>query len=481
MNTHQQRLAKGFNWLGSATIIARIVDSVTILVMLLFLTKHQVGMASLVLSAGMIIEAFNGLGTGEALLQAPAVSRPQLDALFWYIIGAALIVSTLSLLAAPWIAAIFRSPGMAIYFLALAIKQPLVGAALIPLALLNRDLQYERIATVNVCATLAAAVTRLVLGALGAGTWALVAGYAASGFYILIGAMIARPFLPRCRFQLSSIKPLMRFGMRAATANIAEQMFKNVDYLLIGWIYGATPLAIYRVAFDIAMEPSMAVATLVNRTALPIFMRVATVPGALAEILTWSLRRVTTLVAPLMTGLMLCAAPLTALIHDQQGKTYAAAALPLTLLAAAAVLRVVSQLLPTIMLVSNKPGLAARLSLTIFLLLAAGILIVGHFLPAQSGIVAISALWLGIYPAFLVWGLVYLNRHWSVRAPALARCLVAPLTAICAMAVLVLLFDHVTGIVDPWTRIAVTVVAVLLAHAGLFFWARRESKEAVLF
>ena len=62
-NTHQQRLATGFNWLGGATIIARVVDSATILVMLLFLTKHQVGMASLVLSAGMIIEAFNGLGT----------------------------------------------------------------------------------------------------------------------------------------------------------------------------------------------------------------------------------------------------------------------------------------------------------------------------------------------------------------------------------------------------------------------------------
>ena len=481
MNTHHQRLATGFNWLGGATIIARVVDSATILIMLLFLTKHQVGMASLVLSAGMIIEAFNGLGTSEALLQAQTVSRSQLDTLFWYIIGAALAVSTITLFAAPWLAAIFGSPGMAIFFLALAIKQPLVGAALIPLALLNRDLQYERIATVNVCATLAAAITRLVLGALGAGTWALVAGYTASGFYILIGAMIARPFVPRFHFHLSSITPLMRFGVRAATANIAEQMFKNVDYLLIGWMYGATPLAIYRVAFDIAMEPAMAVATLVNRTALPIFMRVASAEGSLAEILTWSVRKVTTLVAPLMTGLMLCAAPLTALIHDQQGKTYAAAALPLTLLAAAAMLRVMSQLLPTIMLVSNKPGLAARLSLAIFVLLAAGILIVGHVLPAQQGIVAISALWLGLYPALLAWGYLYLHRHWSVQALALAQCLGAPLTAICAMAASVLSLRHIVGMTDPLAQIAVVAVAVLMTYVGLILYDRRGRKEAVLF
>jgi O-antigen/teichoic acid export membrane protein len=478
-NPYQQRLTKGFNWLGGATIIARVVDSATILVMLLFLSKHQVGVASMVLSAGMIIEAFNGLGTSEALIQAHTVTRSQLDTLFWYILGAALLVGAVTLLAAPWIAVIFGSPGMAIFFLALAIKQPVVGAALIPLALLNRDLRYERIATVNVCATLAAAVTRLALGALGAGTWALVAGYAASGVYILIGATIARPFLPQLHFRLSSIAPLIRFGARAATANVAEQMFKNVDYLLIGWMYGATPLAIYRVAFDIAMEPAMAVATLVNRTALPIFMRVAAAQGQLADILTWSLRKVTTLVAPIMTGLIIGAAPLTALIRDQQGRTYAAAALPLMLLAAAAVLRVMSQLLPTVMLVSNKPGLAARLSLTIFSLLAVGILIVGHYLPAQRGIVAIAALWLGIYPALLAWGYSYLHRHWSLRAVDLARCLAAPLAAVGAMAVLVLSVRRLTGLMDPRAQIAMVAIAVLLTYAGLFLYGRRETRDAV--
>ena len=480
MNTHQQRLSKGFNWLGGATIIARIVDSVTILVMLLFLTKHQVGMASLVLSAGMIIEAFNGLGTSEALIQARDVSRSQLDSIFWYVIGAALIVSAATLIAAPWIAAIFGAPGMAVFFLALAIKQPVVGAALIPLALLNRDLQYERIATVNVCATLAAAVTRLVLAVMGAGTWALVAGYAASGFYILVGAMIARPFLPRWHFQLSQVRPLIQFGGRAAAANISEQMFKNVDYLLIGWMYGATPLAIYRVSFDLAMEPAMAVATLVNRTALPIFMKVAAAEGQLADIFAWSLRKVTTMVAPVMIGLMLGADQLSALIHDQQGRSYAAAALPLKLLAVAAILRVMSQLLPTVMLVSGKPGLAARLSMTIFVFLAIGILAVGHFLPAQSGIVAIAALWLCLYPALLIWGYNYLHRFWAVQLGALARCLVAPLMACFALVLCVFVLHLMIGFYDARAQLAEVIVSVLLSYAGLFLYGQQRDRKAVL-
>jgi O-antigen/teichoic acid export membrane protein len=81
---------------------------------------------------------------------------------------------------------------------------------------------------------------------------------------------LARPLWPGFRFQMSTILPLVRFGMRAAASNIFEQIFKNVDYLLIGWFYGASQLAVYRVAFDVTMEPAMAVGTLVNRTALPV-------------------------------------------------------------------------------------------------------------------------------------------------------------------------------------------------------------------
>ena len=191
MDSHHGHLARGFNWLGGATIVAKVLDFSTILAALLFLTKEQVGVASLVVSIAMVVEAFDGLGTGEALVQARSVSRLQLDTLFWFVIGAAALVAGLTLLAAPGIAAIYGVAGMQAYFISAAIKQPLVGAALIPLAMMSRDLQYERIAIVNVFATWAAALTRLGLAVAGTGAWAIVGGYAASGLYVLIGALLA--------------------------------------------------------------------------------------------------------------------------------------------------------------------------------------------------------------------------------------------------------------------------------------------------
>lgn len=477
--SHQRHLGRGFNWLGGATIIAKVIDFSTILAVLLFLTKQQVGIGSLVVSIAMIIEAFDGLGASEALVQAESVTRRQLDTLFWFVVGVAIVVAGFTLLAAPWIEAVYGVAGMAGYFIAAAIKQPLVGAALIPLALMNRDLQYERIAIVNVAATLASALTRLGLAASGAGAWALVAAYAASGMFTLIGAMVARPFWPRPGFNWSDIRPLISFGARASASNVLEQLFKNVDYLLIGWFYGAAPLAVYRVAFDVAMEPSMAIGTLVNRTALPVFARVAVVKAQLAEALTWSLRRLVVLTAPLMTALILTADPLTAMIHDEAGNDYSAAAVPLKLLAAAGLLRVTSQLLFPLLIGSGRPAAAARLSAVTLLLLTAGILVAGFSFPAATGIVAVSAVWFGVYPILLIWGTRYLRQHWDISTGDLAQAFIVPLASITAMVLVVEVADLLVGSVNSAIRIGIVVAVMALTYAGLILHARRESAASL--
>jgi len=478
-DSYRRHLGRGFNWLGGATLIARVVDLSTILAVLLFLTKQQVGIGSLVVSIGMVIEALDGLGTSEALVQARTLAREQLDTLFWFVLGAAGVVGALTLLAAPAIEAVYGIVGLATYFLAVAAKQPLVGAALIPLAIMNRDLQYERIAVVNVCATLAAAATRLGLAIAGAGAWAVVGGYTSSGLYILLGAMLARPFRPRLQFRMPLILPLVRFGMRATASNIFEQIFKNVGNLLVGWFYGAAQLAIYRVAFDVAMEPAMTVGTLVNRTALPVFARVSLHRDQFVQSLTWSLGRIAVLVGPLMVALILVASPLTAAIHDGLGNSYAAAALPLKLLAAAALLRVCSQLLFPVMMGSGRPGTAARLSATALLLLSAGILTAGLCLPAERGIVAVAAIWLATYPLLLVWGACYLRRNWGIGTATLARTFLAPLIGIAAMVLIVETATFVIGSRAPWVRIGIVLTVTALTYAGLFLHAGKQRQQAV--
>ena len=470
---HRRHLARGFNWLGGATLIAKVTDFSTIVVVLLYLTQQQVGIGSLVMSFGMMIEAFDGLGTGDALLQAAEGGRQQLDSLFWYIIGVAVIVSTLTLAAAPLVQILYHQPGMAAYFIAIAVKQPLVGAAMIPLALLNRELCFERIAIINVAATFGAALVRLVIALLGGGTWALVGGFLASGVFILAGSLWARPFIPGLRFSFSAIQPLVRFGLRSSGAHIFEQIFKNIDSLLVGWFYGPTPLALYSVVFGLAMEPAMAVGALVNRTALPVFARVAAAPAQLKAALLWSLQRLTTLVAPFMAALVLLALPLTSLLHDSQGHSYAAGALPLQILAAAAMLRVTTQLLTPVLLASGKPGTAAGLSGVTLTMLTVAILVTGLTCHTSLGLIAVAAAWFAVYPPLLGWGANYLRRQWDISLRELLRPFLAPGLGIVAMVVATEALRLLPWGERPAVRIASVVAATGLAYAGLLLQAKR--------
>ena len=469
---HRAHLGRGFNWLGGATIIAKVTDFATILAVLLYLTKAQLGTGSLVIAFGMIVEAFDGLGTGDALVQAPDIARRQLDTLFWFILAVAVAMAGATLLAAPLVARLYGVPGIAGLFLVVALKQPLVAAAVIPLARLNRGLRYEAIAVVNLGATFGAAGTRLAIAIAGGGAWALAGGYLASGVFILAGAGLASPFRPRLRFRFGDISPLLRFGLRSASANIFEQVFKNIDFLLVGWFYGAAALALYRVAFDVAMEPAMAIGTIINRAALPVFARAAAVPAHLTDALLWSLRRVAVLNAPLMMGLCLMAGPLMRLLHDAQGQSYAAAAWPLRILALAAILRIVSQLITPVLVGTGRPGRAAWVAAATLGLLSLGIVAAGLYFPARSGIIAVSCVWFAAYPPLLGWGAWYLHRHWRIGFGALLRPFLAPGAGIAGLVLLDVVGRSVLG-QGAVAEIGIALGATLLAYAGLFWHARR--------
>jgi len=474
MEGHQQHLRRGFNWLGGATILAKITDVATILLVLRFLTKEQVGAGSLVVAFGAVIEALDGLGTSTALVQAPSLSRLQLDSLFWVILLGACVVSGMVLLAAPWIASLYGIAGVAAYFLAIAIKQPLVGAAVIPMAMLQRGLQYERIALVNVGSTFAAALTRLGLAIAGGGAWAIVIAFAASGLFTLIGATLASPFRPQLRISVPAVAPLLRFGLRATMSGLCEQMINNVHHLLVGWFYGAAALAEFRVGFDLAMEPANAAGTLISRTALPVFAKLAAVRDQLVQALTWSLRKLLAVVAPLTAAIVLAADPITSMIHDEQQRNYASASVPLKLLAVAALLRVVAQLAYPVVYASGRPHLAVRFSVTTLLLLGLGMLLVGVTAPAALGLVAMSTVWLVVPPLLLLWEAHYLHRHWGVKFQDLVRTLRAPIVAVVMLVLTVEASRHLIGIGRPAVQVGVVAGLALLTCLILL---RREPPQ----
>src|ERR1700709_1641142 len=106
------QIKRGFVWLGAASVVTRVLDAVFTLGVLWLVSREQLGLATLAWSVGVFIEAFNGLGIGTALIQAPEVDDGLLSDAFWYTLGVAVLLVAVVWLAAPGLSSVWDNPAL---------------------------------------------------------------------------------------------------------------------------------------------------------------------------------------------------------------------------------------------------------------------------------------------------------------------------------------------------------------------------------
>lgn len=371
-NEGHANIRRGFVWLGAASVVARVLDTASVLVVMWFVTREQVGVATLAWSVAVFLEAMNGLGLHAALLQARDVSNERLTAAFWYTMGIATVVMAVVCLGSSSFADWYGEPVLSWMLIAATTKLWFVGGALIPLNQLNRETKFERIAAVSTLATLGSGLLTCALAASGLQAWSLVIGQVSHGLFTCIGANLAHPFRPRGRPNFALIYDDIRFGIKAASASILYHFYRNADYYLIGRLLGTGAVGVYRVAFDVAMQPTLAVLTVVNRSALPVYARLSDDLAALQKAFLWTLRNLALLLAPVTAVLVFFAEDLLRWVN--RGEWLDAAPM-VRWLAIAAFVRSIAQTFPQLFLALKRPSLALWDSLFTMVLLVSFLVI----------------------------------------------------------------------------------------------------------
>jgi O-antigen/teichoic acid export membrane protein len=386
-------IRRGFLWLGAASVVARVLDAGTVLVVMWFVSREQIGIATLAWSVAVFLEAMNGLGLGAALLQARDTSHARLTAAFWFTLGLATLLVVLVSGASGALARWFGEPQLVPMLIVGSTKLWFVGGALVPLNQLNRATQFERIAAVSTLATLGAGLVTCGLAIGGLQAWSLVLGQVSHGLFTCIGALVAHPFRPRGPARFALIRDDIKFGIKAASGVVINNLYRNADYYLIGRILGTSALGGYRVAFDLAMTPTIAVLTVVNRAALPVYARLSDDLVALRDAFLWTLKSLGVLLAPVTAILFFMPEDLLRLASKDE---WLDAAPMVRWLSLAALVRCIAHTYPQLFHALKRPVLALYESLfsmvVLVALLSAGLLLWGQ---AYGPLVATWA-WAGL-------------------------------------------------------------------------------------
>ena len=138
------------------------------------LTPGDFGLVSMAAAVAAFLVLFLDMGLGSAIVQDAALTREQVNTLFW--INAALGLTLAGVMAAlaPLVARFYGQPALAGVTMVLASTFVLSGLSVQHSALLRRQMRFSALSAIDVVSTVIGLVTVVVSGVLGAGYWALV-------------------------------------------------------------------------------------------------------------------------------------------------------------------------------------------------------------------------------------------------------------------------------------------------------------------
>jgi PST family polysaccharide transporter len=121
--------------------------------------------------------------------------------------------------------------------------------------LLQRRMQFGRVATIEVASSAVGFATALTVAWHGGRYWALVAGDVAYQLASSVSIWFAARWMPGLPVWAPGTGALLRFGAHLTGSSFLNYWLRNTDNLLIGRYRGATELGLYDKAYQLLMMP----------------------------------------------------------------------------------------------------------------------------------------------------------------------------------------------------------------------------------
>jgi PST family polysaccharide transporter len=440
----------------------RVLDAGGSLLAFQFLSRADVGLAALAWSFSVALEAFNGLGVGYVIVRQKELTHGELSGIFWF--STLLGVAAVAIMAAvgPFLAVFYADWRLYPMIVTSAAKLIFVGAALVPLQVLTRDLHFKVSGAAQTIATFGEAITKVVLVVAGFGAWGLVLANLARGVFLCLALWWLAPFRPVLQAADTAVRQAIRFGLRVSAAGIPYQLYRNMDNLLIGRVLGTSVLGIYQTAFQLGMTPLEIVSQLVNRVQFPIYSALRTRPAELAQALNRSARTLFLFLGPVAALLCFGSADILAMIGH--GRWLPAVPL-IQVLAWASLLRGVSQLFPQVYIATGHPKYAIVDALLTGATLIAGFALALALVPAAQGAMWVALVWLISYPIPLFAHTIMIRRCVPTGVGGMVRELVRPAIGVALVALLLAIGSQFRGAIgSPILTLALLIALTAGGH-----------------
>lgn len=264
-------VVQGVGWSYASAILSGVLRILALSVLARLLSPREFGLLGIAMIFVNFSERIAQVGLGPALVQRIQVTqRHCIAAAYVGILGGVAIFAVLWV-GSPFIAEFFKEPEVVSLLRALGILFVLEGLAVVPDSILQRQLRFRALMTIeNVSYALGSGALSILLAWMGFGVWSLVAGVIAVRAFrvIMLNVLVPQPVtLTDCRRE---IRDLLGMGAGYSLGRILNFCALYGDNFVIGRMLGTVPLGIYSRAYQLMSIPSMYFAQVLDRVLFPV-------------------------------------------------------------------------------------------------------------------------------------------------------------------------------------------------------------------
>jgi len=371
--------------------ITQILSWLSTLVVARLLTPTDyglVGMAGVYLG---LIDLVNEFGLGTVIVQRRNLDENRLACLGGLSVMLGAIFFAISVALAGPLAGFFGQTSVRLIVIILSTRFVTSGFRVLPRSLLQRDLEFRKLAWIDGAEAVALTGTTLLLAVLGLRYWALVLGALCSGLLATVMTMVWRPHRLAWPRDFQSIAGEVSFGWQIVVSRVAWYAYSNADFAVVGRVLGAIAMGAYTFGWNIASIPVDRISGLLNRVTYAVFAAVQDDKAALKRYLLHLTEGLALIAFPVSIGLALVTDDFVLAVL---GPHWRPAIAPLRLLAIAAPVRSIAVLYTQILLATGQ----AKRNMQ-FTLVAVCVLPALFYLGSRWGTAGVALVWVVGYPA----------------------------------------------------------------------------------
>jgi len=318
MKDLKEKVINSLQWTVSSQILRETLQVFITIVLARLLEPKDFGLVAMSASFMVFIDHFTTMGLWGPLIQMDNIGKKHYSTAFYSMLFFNTLLFLITYLSAPYVASFFKENILTLIIRLGALNFFLTTFSLIPTVILERKLQYNKIAFVEITKKIIIGITAITLALKGYGVWALVIAGLIGNSITLPALFIMTRWTPNLLFDFATLKEMLRFGTIVTFSGLLALIIGNFDNIIIGRFLGATALGYYNIAYGLMAKPIEYISSSVGRIFFPAFSNIKNDILRIKNIYLKLIEVISTVVFPLMIGLLFVAPQFISVVYGSK-------------------------------------------------------------------------------------------------------------------------------------------------------------------